>query len=196
MKTKMMTLAAVLCCIFAFTACQKPDNDADKGGDEKREESQLDDPSAAIAKVVVEYKFHTTDDLLKFFDFNLEYIDVKSDSKLTEKVSTTEFKKEFSDASLPLNMGYKLTTTLKEGVTIDKLKAEGTMNYLLPFPTVWISMYDKDNKLIGDGGVRNTASVIPMSGKKVAERFEAGSFNKSYYESVNEKGSGTTGTWK
>lgn len=196
MKTKMMTLAAVLCCIFAFTACQKPDNDADKGGDEKREESQLDDPSAAIAKVVVEYKFHTTDDLLKFFDFNLEYIDVKSDSKLTEKVSTTEFKKEFSDASLPLNMGYKLTTTLKEGVTIDKLKAEGTMNYLLPFPTVWISMYDKDNKLIGDGGVRYTASVIPKSGEKVAERFEAGRFNKSYYESVNEKGSGTTGTWK
>ena len=105
--------------------------------------------------------------------------------KLTEKVSTTEFKKEFSDASLPLNMGYKLTTTLKEGVTIDKLKAEGTMNYLLPFPTVWI-----------DGGVRYTASVIPKSGEKVAERFEAGSFNKSYYESVNEKGSGTTGTWK
>ena len=57
-------------------------------------------------------------------------------------------------------------------------------------------MYDKDNKLIGDGSVRYTASVIPMSGEKVAERFAAGSFNKSYYESVNEKGSGTTGTWK
>jgi hypothetical protein len=57
-------------------------------------------------------------------------------------------------------------------------------------------MYDKDNKLIGDGGVRSSASVIPKSGETIAERFEAGRFNKSYYESVNEDGSGTTGTWK
>ena len=145
---------------------------------------------------MVEYKFQTTNDLLKFFDFNLESIDVTNDGKQTEKISTTEFIKEFSDVNLPLNMGFKLTTTLKDGISIGEVKAEGIIDYVAPSPSVWISMYDKDNKLIGDGGVRSSASVIPKSGETVAERFEAGRFNKSYYESVNKEGSGTTGTWK
>ena len=195
MKKLMMKYAAVFCCFLAFTACQKPD-DVDKGDEEKKEESQLDDPFATIAKVVVEYKFQTTDDLLKFFDFNLEYIDVTTDGKLTEKISTTQFKKEYTDAGLHLNMGFKLTTTLKEGISLDQVKAAGTMDYISPSPAVWISMYDKNNKLIGDGGVRNQSSVVPKSGNSIAQRFESGDFNRSYYESVNAKGSGTTGTWE
>ena len=192
----MMELAVVFCCFIAFAACNKPDVESDNGIDEKKEESRLDNPSAVISKVVVEYKFQTTNDLLKFFDFNLEYIDVTNDGKQTEKISTTEFIKEFSDVNLPLNMGFKLATTLKDGISIGEVKAEGIIDYVAPSPSVWISMYDKDNKLIGDGGVRSSASVIPKSGETVAERFEAGRFNKSYYESVNEDGSGTTGTWK
>ena len=64
-----MTLAAVLCCALAFTACQK-NNDTNTGNKENEETAD------GIAKVDVFYKFMTTDDLLEYFDFKLEYLDV------------------------------------------------------------------------------------------------------------------------
>ncbi|MBR4735005.1 MAG: hypothetical protein IK052_02825 [Bacteroidales bacterium] len=199
MKKILMTLAAALCCALMFTACQKPaDNDDTKQEEQPQEEATtLDDLAAQIAKVVVEYQFLTTEDLLGFFNFNLEYLDVTTGNKITEKISATEFKKVFDNAALPLDMGYNLTTTLKEGKTIDDVKAASSVSYITPEPSVWISMYDKDNKLIGDGGHRfNAIGHVTMSGEKLAKRFTDGNFNKSYFESVNEKGSGQKGSWK
>jgi len=187
----MMTLAAVLCCSLAFTACQK-DNSA--SGDTP----SGDDPSAnKIAKVVVEYCFQTTDDMLQYFDFNLEYLDVTTGNKMSEKISGADFKKEYTDVQLPLNMGYKLASTLKDGKTIEEVRAIESMEYILPSPSVWISMYNKAGKLIGEGGRRVlVTSSMPVSGAKVAQRYEEGHYNKSYYETVNAEGIGTTGEWK
>ena len=205
MKRIMMTLAAVFCCALAFNACQKPANEQTPedqttvSDDPKNNEtpSELDDPAAKIAKVEVEYKFQTTEGLLEYFDFTFEYLDPAADKKIVEKISGTDFKKEFKDLKLPLNMGYNFTTTLKEGKTIDDVKAAEKIDYVTPFPSVWITMYDESGKLIGDGGHRASATgAVPQSGAKVAEHFEEGRFSKSYYESVNEKGSGTVGTWK
>jgi len=189
MKKTMMTLAAVLCCALAFTACQKdntPSGDTPSG----------DEPDTKIAKVVVEYGFQTTDAMLQFFDFNLEYLDVTNGSKLSEKISSANFKKEYVDVKLPLEMGYKLTTTLKAGKTIEDVKAVETMDYILPSPTAWISMYNKDGKLIGDGGHRVISTILPMSGEKIAQRFEEKHFDKSYLQTVDADGNGTNGEWK
>jgi hypothetical protein len=191
MKKTMMTLAAVLCCSLAFTACQK-DNSA--SGDTP----SGDDPSAnKIAKVVVEYCFQTTDDMLQYFDFNLEYLDVTNGNKMSEKISGADFKKEYTDVQLPLTMGFNVTATLKEGKTLDELKAVEKMNYILPSPSAWISMYNKDGKLIGEGGRRVVISgPLSVSGERVAQRYEEGSFNRSYLETVDAEGNGTSGEWK
>lgn len=140
----------------------------------------------------------TTNDLLEYFDFKLEYLDVTNGAKLTENiVAYTEFKKEFGNVSLPLNMGYNVTATLKAGKTIDDVKAVEKMDYIAPFPTAWITMYKKDNTIWGQGGHSyNTSGATSLSGAKVAERYEKGSFNTSYYQSIDEKGSGTEGSWK
>lgn len=191
MRKNLMMLAAVLCCALAFTACQK-NNDTNTGNKENEETSD------GIAKVDVFYKFMTTDDLLEYFDFKLEYLDVTNGSKLTENIAPyTEFKKEFGNVSLPLNMGYNVTATLKAGKTIDDVKAVEKMDYIAPFPTAWITMYKKDNTIWGQGGHSyNTSGATSLSGAKVAERYEKGSFNTSYYQSIDEKGSGTEGSWK
>jgi len=189
MKKTMMTLAAVLCCSLAFTA---KDNSA--SGDTP----SGDDPSAnKIAKVVVEYCFQTTDDMLQYFDFNLEYLDVTNGNKMSEKISGADFKKEYTDVQLPLTMGFNVTATLKEGKTLDELKAVEKMNYILPSPSAWISMYNKDGKLIGEGGRRVVISgPLSVSGERVAQRYEEGSFNRSYLETVDAEGNGTSGEWK
>ena len=188
-----MTIAAVLCCALAFTACQKPN--ADKNNDEST--ADLDNPTAQIASVKVEYKFQTTDDMLQFFDFKFEYMDAKTGQKATEVISAATFTKEYTNVTLPVKFGYNLTTTLKAGKTLDELKAVASMAYIQPSPTAWISMYDKNGKLIGDGGRRTTVSgSTPTSGERMAKRFEDGLFNKSYLESVDAKGNGTSEEWK
>ena len=190
MKKSMMPLAAVLCCALAFTSCQK---DNTPGGDTP----SGDEPDTKIAKVVVEYHFQTTDAMLQYFDFNLEFLDASNGSKVSEKIATADFKKEYTDVKLPLDMGFNLTTTLKAGKTIEDVKAVETMDYILPSPSAWISFYNKAGKLIGEGGLRVTVSgPIPSSGTKVAQRFEDNLFNKSYLESVDANGNGKSGEWK
>ena len=193
MKKTMMTLAAVLCCALSFTACNK-DNTTGGGTTPSG-----DDPSDAnkIAKVVVEYLFQTTDAMLQYFDFNLEYLNASTGAKESQKISTAEFTKEYSDVKLPLSMGFNLTSTLKDGKTLEELKTVEKMDYILPSPSAWISMYNKDGKLIGEGGRRVVISgPMSASGERVAQRFEEGSFNKSYLENVDAEGNGTSGEWK
>lgn len=188
-----MTMAAVLCCALSFTACNK-DNTTGGGTTPSGE-----DPSDAnkIAKVVVEYLFQTTDDMLQYFDFNLEYLNAATGAKESQKITSAEFTKEYSDVKLPLDMGFNLTTTLKDGKTIEDVKAVETMAYILPSPSAWISMYNKDGKLIGEGGRRVVVSgPRSATGARVAERFEEGNFSKSYLESISADGNGTTGEWK
>ena len=190
MKKTMMTLAAVLCCALAFTACQK---DNTPGGDTP----SGNDPDTQIAKVVVEYSFQTTRAMLQYFDFNLEYLDATNGSKVSEKIVSADFKVEYTAVKLPLEMGYNLTTTLKAGKTLDDVKAVETMDYILPSPSAWIYFYNKDGKQIGEGGYRVSVSgPIPASGTKVAQRFEEGHFSKSYLQSVDANGNGTHGEWK
>ena len=189
MKKTMMTLAAVLCCSLAFTACQKGDS---AGGD-----TPSGDDSKKVANAQVDYLFQTTNDMMQFFDFTLEYIDPATSQKVSDKITVEEFNKGYKDLQLPLTMGFNFTATLKEGKTLDELKAVEKMNYILPSPSAWISMYDKDGKLIGEGGRRVVISgPLSVSGERVAQRYEEGSFNRSYLETVDAEGNGTSGEWK
>ena len=194
MKKTIKTLAAVLCCALAFTACDK--NQLNNGGEDPDPSGNGDD-TIVVDQAVVAYRFQTTEALLQYFDFTFEYIESTTGAKRSEKITVTDFKKEISGAKLPLNMGYKLTTTLKAGKTIEQVRALDKIDYILPSPSCWIYMYDKSGKLVGEGGRRVSVSgSVTQTGERVAKRFEEGSFNKSYFESVDATGSGTTGTWK
>lgn len=192
MKKTIKTLAAVLCCALAFTACDK--NQLNNGTENG---TGTGDDTVQVDHAVVLYRLQTTEALLQYFDFTFEYIESTTGAKRSEKITVTDFQKEISNARLPLNMGYKLTTTLKAGKTIEEVRALERIDYILPSPTCWISMFDKNDNLIGEGGRRVTTSgSLSSTGSRVAQRFEEGSFNKSYFESVDASGSGTTGTWE
>ena len=194
MKKTIKTLAAVLCCALAFTACDK--NQLNNGGQENND-NPVDDGTIQVDQATVSYRFQTTEALLQYFDFTFEYIESTTGAKRSEKITVTDFQKEISNAKLPLNMGYKLTTTLKAGKTIEEVRALDKVDYILPSPSCWISMYDKKGNLVGEGGRRVSVSgSVNQTGARVAQRFEEGSFNKSYFESVDATGSGTTGTWE
>ena len=199
MKKNLTIFAAILCCAFAFVACQKPAGNNNKPANgEEQNNNGTDDPedlSGRIAKVVLDYGFKTTEDLLKLFDFQMVYLDPKTGEKHTENISSVEFSKQYTDLTLPVSFGYKFTTTLKEGVTIDAIKDIASVNYFAPEPVGWISLYDKDDHLVTNGGHRAQGSLVNISGTKVAERFSNGQYNQSYFETVNEKGQGTTGEW-
>ena len=194
MKKTIKTLAAVLCCALAFTACTK---DQLNNGGQENNENPVDDGTIQVDQATVSYRFQTTEALLQYFDFTFEYIESSTGAKRSEKITVTDFKKEISNARLPLNMGYKLTTTLKAGKTIEEVRALDKVDYILPSPSCWIYMYDKNGQLVGEGGRRVTVTgSVNQTGARVAQRFEEGSFNKSYFESVDATGSGTTGTWE
>jgi len=194
MKKTIKTLAAVLCCALAFTACTK--DQLNNGGPENND-NPVDDGTIQVDQATVSYRFQTTEALLQYFDFTFEYIESTTGAKRSEKITVTDFQKEISNAKLPLNMGYKLTTTLKAGKTIEEVRALDKVDYILPSPSCWIYMYDKKGNLVGEGGRRVSVSgSVNQTGARVAQRFEEGSFNKSYFESVDATGSGTTGTWE
>jgi hypothetical protein len=194
MKKTIKTLAAVLCCALAFTACTK---DQLNNGGQENNDNPVDDGTIQVDQATVSYRFQTTEALLQYFDFTFEYIESTTGAKRSEKITVTDFQKEISNAKLPLNMGYKLTTTLKAGKTIEEVRALDKVDYILPSPSCWIYMYDKKGNLVGEGGRRVSVSgSVNQTGARVAQRFEEGSFNKSYFESVDATGSGTTGTWE
>ena len=199
MKKNLMLFAAILCGALAFVACQKPAGNNDEPATEEQNPgdstAEPEDFSDRIAKVVLDYGFKTTEDLFKFFDFQMVYLDPKTGEKHTENISSVEFSKQYTDLTLPVSFGFKFTTTLKEGKTIDDIKAIASVNYFDPEPVGWISLYDKDGKLITNGGRRAQGTLANISGEKVATRFENGQFNKSYFETVNEKGQGSKGKW-
>lgn len=199
MKKNLTIIAAILCCALSFVACQKPAGNNDKSANEEQtpgdSTTDPDDFSGRIAKVVLDYGFKTTEDVSALFDFQMVYLDPKTGEKHTENISGSEFSKQYTDITLPVSFGYKLTTTLKEGKTIDDIKAIESVNYLDPEPVGWISIYDKDGKLLTDGGHRAQGSIVNISGQKVADRFSKGQYDRSYFETVNEKGHGTKGEW-
>lgn len=198
MKKNLTVFAAILCCALSFVACQKPAGNTDKPAGEEQNNNGTEDPddlSGRIAKVVLDYGFKTTEDLLNLFDFQMVYLDPKTGEKHTENISSVEFSKQYMDLTLSVSFGYKFTTTLKEGKTIDDVKAIASVHYLAPEPVGWISLYDKDDHLITNGGHRAQGSLVDISGAKVAERFSNGQYNQSYFETVNEKGQGTNGEW-
>lgn len=80
MKKLMITLAAILCCATMFNSCKKADS--------KQEEKVDDSP----AYVLMSFTYVATDDMIKYTDMKVTYLD-QDNAEKTETVTSTEWTK-------------------------------------------------------------------------------------------------------
>lgn len=106
MKKCLMTLAAVLCCTFLFTACSNVDNSGEPSVE----------AYAKATKTIAGYSFHTSEEMLAALDLTIEYYDNRGKIQ-TEALTSKGF--SFSlETGLPSTVGACLKAKLKEGVDL------------------------------------------------------------------------------
>ena len=190
MKLNSKLFAVALICVATLSSCTKPGNTAGNN-DNSGSESTTPGKDEKVASAKVSYKFVTSDELLLYFDMSIKYWDPEKQTEMVVEKATKSFLGGTFATPLPGKMAIELKTTLKEGVTIDDIKAKSSINYLLPSICYSLALYNAAGEFLSDGGYWNSwtpENATAKSGQKVAENFEAGFFDKTYFQAFDEKG--------
>ena len=189
MKLNSKLFAVALICVAALSSCTKPGNTAGNN-DNSGSESTTPGKDDKVAKAQVEYKFLTSDDLLQYFDMKIIYWDPEKQTDMViEKASKSALGGAF-DSPLPGKMAIELQTTLKDGVTLEDIKANSVIGYILPSVYYRLVLYNAAGEFLTDGGwwAYTAPATNIISGEKVVERFNNGSFSKKYSQAFDENG--------
>ena len=181
--------AAALICVAALFSCTKPGNSGNNDNSGSSSTTPGKDEKVASAKV--SYKFVTSDELLQYFDMQVKYWDPEKQTEMVIEKVTKSFLQSSFDTPLPGKMAIELKTALKEGVSIDDIKAKASISYLLPSVYYYLTLYNAAGEFISDGGWWGTETpekAITKTGEEVVQRFNDKKFDKSYYKEFNEKG--------
>ena len=132
---KLFLLLSALVIAGLCLSCSKPasNGSATTGGNDSGTTGGDEADGDTIVDWEACYLFDTTADILNYFDMKLEYIEIPT-GEVKEVIMTptaTRFAKKVK-VTPPLSLGLKLTTTLKEGVTLDNLKAVANIQYVAP----------------------------------------------------------------
>ena len=142
------------------------------------------------------YRFETTTDFLKYFDQKLEYYDFISGQIKSIMLTNTTFSLEASP-KLPLTVGMRLTTTLKDGVTLDQIEALKSFQYISPSLDYGVFInYNNSNAEKTFGKITIGATPMSLTGAKIVEGYNAGRFSKSFMKKFDADGNVSDGSWE
>ena len=182
MKKIFMTLAAVLCCAMTtttFTACGNDDN----------EEDNKPSTEATPTMVAMTFTFNATADMVNFFDMVITYNDGTGEKQ--ETMTGTQWKKTLK-VKLPASFSFSRQCRVKADkydAMIATSKVTITSHYNYSF-----DILDAQGKVIPGMSDGNDLahSSSDGSGTKVAERANAGGYDKSYAYSFDANGRRTS----
>ena len=151
--------------------------------------------NSQVSSVNASYHYETTTDFLKYFDQTLEYYDLNSGEIQSLKLSSTTFSQD-ATPKLPLTVGMRLTTTLKNGITLDQIKSLDSFQYIAPSLDYGVFInYDNSNWAGEYTHVTNNLTPMSISGAKVVEYYNTGDFNKSFLKKFDTQGNPYDGQW-
>ena len=183
MKKIFKTMFVLMCGFVmasSFVACGSDDdnsnsNEQQSGGGE---ETTVVDKN--VAKVTVAYKYVTTEDLLKIFDMKMEFVDPLTGKAQAEMITSTSWSKSYQP-KLPFVTGMRLTTTLKEGVTLESIRNTPEYTVLDPILEYEVIAYNVKGQILFEGNSGGGGEPVKATGEKVALGYEKNVFNKSFY---------------
>lgn len=193
MKKALFTLAALLCASGIFFACSKASQNQNQ--EQKKEEETI--KSEAFAKLGLK----TTPDFLKYFDITVEYYDLSTGEKKSTKL-TESFYHEGHPA-LPCKLGMKVTTTVKDGVSLETIEVPATFDYVRPV-ILRSFVLSYGNRVDALHAKWDEPSVSQVTGsdnvQKMLNKFfgevNDGKWNKSVLFTYDAEGAETEGTWE
>ena len=173
-----MTLAAVLCCAMttaALTAC----------GNDKEEEENKPTTEVTPTMVAMTFTFNATADMVNFFDMVVTYNDGTGEKQ--ETMTGTQWSKTLT-VKLPASFSFSRQCRVKADkydAMIATSKVTITSHYNYSF-----DILDAQGKVIPGMSDGNNLSQANSdgSGAKVAERANAGGYDKSFAYSFDANG--------
>ena len=180
MKKTIKTLAAVLCCALAFTACTK-----DEPGNPTPETDLT--PVAAL----MDYTLTMGEDMLNMCDITIEYYD--TDGKVKNEALTKGSWEKRVLAPLPASLGVRVKAKLKSGANPSSQESF-TAAYGYDYMGYAVN---STGGVVSDVVGRGSSTSMSMKGDKVEEwltRHADGLF--SFLYSFDAKGKPTRETWE
>ena len=161
MKTKQLFRAAmVVICAVVLTSVMTGCDDKNKPSDQQQQQD-----NKAVA-AIMDYKFITSDDLLKIFDVKVEFY---NDGKIeTETVTTAEWTKA-AKGSLPTKLGFRVKITPKEGIDYESF---GMSQLVTRFNYSGSAVNAKGEK-IGPKQFSEAGTEANFAGKKIEAWYNA-----------------------
>ena len=169
----------------SFVACGSDDD----GGNSKGQQSEGGEVTIdrTITKITVAYYYKTTEDLLKLFDMKMEFVDPTTGTAKSENITSTSWTKSY-EVKLPFVTGMRLTTTLKDGVTLESIRNTTEYTVLSPWLDYKVLAYNAKGNIVFSSQTGGDVDPVVATGDRVALGYEWKVFNVSFYNTYTADG--------